>query len=286
VKQPARENGEQIVEFPALRRQAIDWLELERHKHLMYGLIEVDVTDTRRAIQEYRSRTGVPLTLTAYLIGCMARAIAEDRAMQAYRLGRNRLVLFDDVDVATLIERELHGRKLPVPYVLRAANARSFDQIAWELVQARSMDAGAIGFASLPRWLRAHADWGLSLWLTLPAAVRSMSWRWAVSDPYRRKQLTGTVALSAVGMFGSGMGWGIAPMAHTLSLVVGGMATRPRLVGSLVEPRDILCLTLIMDHDVIDGAPAARFSARLTQLIESAHQLGAESEEPSASLKR
>jgi pyruvate/2-oxoglutarate dehydrogenase complex dihydrolipoamide acyltransferase (E2) component len=35
----------------------------------------------------------------------------------------------------------------------------------------------------------------------------------------------------------------------------------------------MLDLTLMFDHDVIDGAPAARFSARLIELMESAHGL-------------
>jgi pyruvate/2-oxoglutarate dehydrogenase complex dihydrolipoamide acyltransferase (E2) component len=32
----------------------------------------------------------------------------------------------------------------------------------------------------------------------------------------------------------------------------------------------MLALTISVDHDVIDGAPAARFGARLAELIEGA----------------
>jgi pyruvate/2-oxoglutarate dehydrogenase complex dihydrolipoamide acyltransferase (E2) component len=35
-----------------------------------------------------------------------------------------------------------------------------------------------------------------------------------------------------------------------------------------IEVREYLSLTLSMDHDLIDGAPAARFAARLKELIE------------------
>ena len=41
-----------------------------------------------------------------------------------------------------------------------------------------------------------------------------------------------------------------------------------------IEPRQILSLTIIFDHDVIDGAPAARFARRLVELIESGYGLG------------
>jgi hypothetical protein len=36
-------------------------------------------------------------------------------------------------------------------------------------------------------------------------------------------------------MFGHGVGWGVTPMGHTLAVVVGGLSTRPVVVGSSVE---------------------------------------------------
>ena len=36
----------------------------------------------------------------------------------------------------------------------------------------------------------------------------------------------------------------------------------------------MLSLTVVFDHDVIDGAPAARFTRRLVELIESGYGLG------------
>ncbi|MFN8473841.1 MAG: 2-oxo acid dehydrogenase subunit E2 [Anaerolineae bacterium] len=40
-----------------------------------------------------------------------------------------------------------------------------------------------------------------------------------------------------------------------------------------IEPRDMLCLKVGFDHNVVDGAPAARFVERLVELIESGHGL-------------
>ena len=56
-------------------------------------------------------------------------------------------------------------------------------------------------------------------------------------------------------------------------LIVGGIATKPAVVDGRVAPRELLQLTLALDHDVVDGAPAARFSRRLTDLIESGYSL-------------
>ena len=40
------------------------------------------------------------------------------------------------------------------------------------------------------------------------------------------------------------------------------------MIDGRIEPREILDLTVTYDHDVIDGAPAARFTQRLVELIE------------------
>ncbi|HNW30614.1 MAG TPA: 2-oxo acid dehydrogenase subunit E2 [Spirochaetota bacterium] len=37
--------------------------------------------------------------------------------------------------------------------------------------------------------------------------------------------------------------------------------------------RKVLYLTVLFDHDVIDGAPAARFMVDFTALLENAHGL-------------
>lgn len=56
-------------------------------------------------------------------------------------------------------------------------------------------------------------------------------------------------------------------------VTVGGIGVRPVLVDEAVVNREHLSLTISVDHDIIDGAPAARFVERLRQLIEEAHGL-------------
>jgi pyruvate/2-oxoglutarate dehydrogenase complex dihydrolipoamide acyltransferase (E2) component len=48
---------------------------------------------------------------------------------------------------------------------------------------------------------------------------------------------------------------------------------KPAVIEERVEPRDLLDLTVAFDHDVVDGAPAARFVKRLVELIESGYGL-------------
>jgi pyruvate/2-oxoglutarate dehydrogenase complex dihydrolipoamide acyltransferase (E2) component len=82
------------------------------------------------------------------------------------------------------------------------------------------------------------------------------------------------VGITAVGMFGNGAGWGI-PIAPPTALMVtvGGIAEKPGVVNGTIVIRDYLSLTISFDHDIIDGAPAARFTERLKELIESGYGL-------------
>ena len=71
---------------------------------------------------------------------------------------------------------------------------------------------------------------------------------------------------------GGGWGFGILPF-HTLGIAIGGIAERPGVVDGRIEIREYLDLTISLDHDIVDGAPAARFTRQLCELIESGYGL-------------
>ena len=50
---------------------------------------------------------------------------------------------------------------------------------------------------------------------------------------------------------------------------MGGIAVTPGVTDQGIVPREHLHVTLSFDHDVVDGAPAARFASRLRDLIEA-----------------
>lgn len=88
-----------VVDFPPERRAMPGLLDLTSGKHRMYALLEVDVTVAKQFIEGHKAQTGELLSFTGYLTFCLARAIDEDRTMQAYRKAGKRLVVFDDVDM-------------------------------------------------------------------------------------------------------------------------------------------------------------------------------------------
>jgi pyruvate/2-oxoglutarate dehydrogenase complex dihydrolipoamide acyltransferase (E2) component len=262
-----------VVDLPPVRQVVVTFLGLSSWGHSIFGFLEVDVTTARRALEQYEARTGERLSFTGYLVYCLARAVDADKSVQAYLKGRKKLLVFDDVDVGMMIEHRFREgqageNRAPVGHVIRRANHKTFMEIHQEI---RTLQAQPPSQRDMPSWLR--------LMLRLPAPLTGLLVSFVHASMHRDPAgkwvaMAGTVGLTSVGMFGSGSGWGLsAPDGHTLSLVVGGMQRKPAVVGDQIEPREFLSLTVSFDHDVVDGAPAARFTQRLKELIECGYGL-------------
>lgn len=246
-----------------VRRGYVDVLDAGRRKNLVHGLLQLDVTEARRLLAHPRDGAA-PLSFSAWVLHCVAAAVDADRIVHAYRR-RNRLVLFADVDVSTQIEAEVAGQRIVKSLIVRAANRKSVRAISDEIRAAQH-----------PRPEDERRYRGTLAFLLLPRFVRRLGWRVVLGDPRWFKRLGGTVGLSSVGMFGAGGGWGIVSAPPTLMVVIGGISTEPRLVDGRPQDRQLLHLTLTLDHAVVDGAPAARFAAHLGRLIETADGLTAD----------
>jgi pyruvate/2-oxoglutarate dehydrogenase complex dihydrolipoamide acyltransferase (E2) component len=78
----------------------------------------------------------------------------------------------------------------------------------------------------------------------------------------------GTVQVTALGMFADGGGFAIAPPSlASLAVVVGGINPSPVEVDGHIERIELLDLTVSIDHNVVDGAPATRFAAEFRQIL-------------------
>ena len=258
----------QIVDLSPARRVMINMLNLAGPKHCMYGLLEVDVTIARQFIAVHKAQTGETLSFTGYITYCLARAVDEEKIVQSYLKGRKKLVLFDDVDVGLMVEQKIGEKRALMGYVIRKANHKTYLEIHQEI---RSVQAAPVPSSrGLQGWFRSAMllPWPLS-------KLFNALFGWVVrQDPTLAVSMGGTVGVTAVGMFGEGhAGWGIFPVTQVLGLVVGGIAWKASVVQGRIEPREILSLTVMFDHDVVDGAPAARFVRRLVELIESGNGL-------------
>lgn len=246
----------QVTPFPKIRRLMVDGGQLGRQKHLVHGLVEIDVTEARRVIHDHQAKTGEALSFTAFIMACLGQAVARNKRMQAYRAWWDKLVIFDEVDVNTMFEVEVAGQKIIRPHIIRAVNKKTVWDIHHEIraFQANHTEGREGKFI----------EW----FVLLPGFLRRLFLRILFKNPHWLKEINGTVSLTSIGMFGQGGGWGIPVSNHTLQITLGGIARRPALIDGQLEERHHLCVTISFDHDIVDGAPAARFVQSLKELIE------------------
>jgi pyruvate/2-oxoglutarate dehydrogenase complex dihydrolipoamide acyltransferase (E2) component len=257
-----------VVELPPGRRVWINTLELSWPAHSIFGLLEVDVTVVRRFIEDYKERTGETLSFAGYLTYCLARAVDEDKSIQAYRKGNKHLIIYDEVNVGLMVEQKVGEKRALMGHVIKGANHKTYRQIHEEIrkVQSEPVPPGR----GMPNWFRSLMllPWPLSKWV-----ISLLRWN-SRRDPTISVAMGGTVALTSVGLFGGDhSGWGISSTPEPLGLVVGGIAWKPAVVEGRIEPREILNLTVSFDHNIVDGGPATRFVKRLVELIESGYGL-------------
>lgn len=258
---PKNDDNYQVIPFPKIRRLMADGGRLGRQKHIVHGLFEIDVTLARQAIREHKARTGEALSFTAFVMACLGRAVDMNKHMHAYRDWRDQLVIFDEVDVNSLFEVEVDGRQIIRPHIIRAVNKKSFRDLHQEIRTFQAEHQGSRE-AQFIRWF-----------VLLPGFARRLFF-WLLSrNPHYLKQSAGTVLMTAIGMFGTGGFWGIPVPNHTLQLTLGGIAEKPGVVDGQIAIREYLSVTISFDHDIIDGAPAARFAQRLKELVESGYGL-------------
>ena len=252
--------GYRIVPFSTNRRMAAASASVCKEHNTIHGLAEVDITEPRRLMSEHLERTGEKLSLTSYVVTCLSRAIAEHPHLNAFRrLGK--LVLLDDVTIGALVEREIDDEKIPEPLGISAAQTKSLKQIHDEIRAAQQHDDDGLGGLSGTRWVR-----------FIPSFLFRLFIRLASKSTYMVKRF-GAVSVTAVGMFGGDTQWFIPLSASTVTITIGGIVPRPMLLeGQLVE-REHLCLTASFDHDIVDGAPAARFMRRFSELVRSGELL-------------
>jgi pyruvate/2-oxoglutarate dehydrogenase complex dihydrolipoamide acyltransferase (E2) component len=252
-----------VSPFPSSRRAVTAAVRAGRRIVPMHGLIDVDVSTARRLLAEHEP----PLSVTACVVAAVARAAAAHPEVHAYRDWRGRLVRHRHVDVQTLIEVPTGQGPFGMVHVVRDADVRDVADIGAE-VHGVKADPASTGSGRAVQRLAPLAGHVPGLFPLMCAGMRRS---------VRAHEFTGTVQVTAVGMFAGGGGFAIAPPTlASLLVVVGGLSRRPRAVGDEVAVRDVLDLTVTIDHDVVDGAPAARFGADLRRRMEQPAGLGLE----------
>ncbi|MFX0037963.1 MAG: 2-oxo acid dehydrogenase subunit E2 [Promethearchaeota archaeon] len=253
----------QISNFPKARITTLDFLSLGDKSHYVKGLIEFDVTAGRNKIREHEKNTGYKISFTAWLLKCIGQAASEFKEVHSMMMGKNKIITFDDVDISITVEKDVNGEKSVMPLVIRKTNKKTVKQITDEIRNAQSEKVnGATVLAD------DDIKKNMKYYLSLPKFIRRYLIKRRLKNPIKVKQLMGTIMVTSIGMFGNLYGWPIPTANHPLAFGVGSITRKPGIFGEKIEIREFLTITVLFNHDVVDGAPATRFISRLGELIE------------------
>ncbi len=259
-----------IKNFPSSRQATIDVGYIGLRKHHVKALIELDVTRARELIKNYRNQKGEEISFTAWILKCISQAIVENRSVHAIRKGKSKLIIFDDLDISIVVEKEVKGEKVPLPVVIRKVNEKSLRDIHSEIKSAKEQKLIDEKDYVLGE---NQYKWAMKFYVSLPQCLRLIIWKFILKNPFLIKKMAGTVVVTSVGMIGNVKGWVIPVSFLPACFALGSIVKKPGVFKERIEVREYLQMTILIDHDVIDGAPAARFVTHLTDLIESGHGL-------------
>lgn len=247
-----------------VRQFTADIGQLSREKHTIRAFLEVDITHALEQIKALRSPT-YKVSLLAWFIKVLGDTVASHPPVNGIKKGPNKVIVFKQVDISTIVEKPVDGVSVPLPLVIRAANAKSPDQINQEIQNAvgQSIENG-----EAPSIGPGENKFLLSLGLILPQWLRLLVLRnFILRNPQRMQNTMGTVMVTSLGTVGHIPSWIMPTSIHPLSIGIGTLTKKPVLVQGKVQPRQILHLTVAFDHDIIDGMPARNFIADLVDRL-------------------
>jgi len=221
-----------------------------KQKNIIHFFTEVDVSLPLIIIEKYKQKYREKLSFTGYLTKSLSNVILNYPSFNSFISG-NRHVLLDEIIISVLVERKIGKDNIPEPMVLRDVAGKTIYEINTEIRKAQKVAKEKEEFGNLTntRVFRFIPGFLLKTFVKLADKNIKMGIKY------------GKICITSVGMFSKNPIW----------VIPHGSATVLLSVGSIIEKNKnkYLCLTVSFDHDIIDGAPAARFMNDLIEEIKS-----------------
>ncbi|HRW64052.1 MAG TPA: 2-oxo acid dehydrogenase subunit E2 [Bacteroidales bacterium] len=252
-----------LNKFPKTRIATNDVCSIGLKKHHIAALLEMDVTESREKIKQYK-RNKNNVSFTAWLLKTISITIKDYADVAAYLKGKRELILFDDINISLIVEKELDGQKIPVPILIEKAQERSMESITEQINNARSQNLSEGDIVLHKKSNRIE-----NLYYHFPGFIRRYIWKFLLNHPKIAFSKMGNVSVTSLGMIGKANGWFIPIAVHPVCFGISRIIKKPVVKNDKIEVREILNMTVLLDHDVIDGAVMARFISKLTENIEN-----------------
>jgi pyruvate/2-oxoglutarate dehydrogenase complex dihydrolipoamide acyltransferase (E2) component len=254
------------IQYPPVRQFTADIGRIDHGKHYVRSLLEVDVTEALQKLKAMRA-PGKKVSFLAWFVKVLADVVAQHPPINGIRQGRNKVVVFKEVNISVIVEKKVDGKAVPLPLVLRNVGAKTPLELNAEIQASVDQSIEHAGNLVLGR---GESEGLLSLAMLLPQWLRLAVMRvFILNNPRRVQEMMGTVMISSLGTVGRLTGWMLPTSMHPLSIGIGSLNKKPAVRQGTIEKRDILHLTVAFNHDVIDGMPALAFVDDLVARLET-----------------
>lgn len=252
-----------IKRIPRSRIATFDTFSIGLEKHHISALLEFDVTESRKKLQILRKK-GIIVSFHGWIIKVIGQVLTLHPEACAFLYSKKKLILFDNINVSFMVEKIIDDQKVPIPVVISKVQEKSAVEITTEIEEAKSQVLSANDTV-----IKQSATFLERSYYLFPGFLRRLFWRILLQNPKMAYPRMGNVVITSPGMLGRINGWFIHRSVHPLSVGIGSILKKPTVIDEVVKVREILHLTILVDHDVVDGGPMVRFLKDLTKNIES-----------------
>jgi pyruvate/2-oxoglutarate dehydrogenase complex dihydrolipoamide acyltransferase (E2) component len=263
----------EVTPFPQSRLSTIDLGHIGVRKHHVAALLEVDVTKARSGLRMANRRGRSTISFLAWLVKNVASSLAEYPNAHAVRMGKRSIATFASVNVSIMVERNVDGSYVPLPLLIPNADSRAVEDIEAQIAVARQQAVQAATVVLGKTGSNRRRRLSMALYYALPGFIRRWLLKRALANPARLQHMMGSVVITSVGMGGRVKGWFIPKSMHPVCIGIGAVTPKAVVLNGRIEAREVLHMTVLVDHDVVDGAPASRWISTLVRAMENGAEI-------------
>jgi pyruvate/2-oxoglutarate dehydrogenase complex dihydrolipoamide acyltransferase (E2) component len=247
-----------------LRKLSIYGFQITENSHNFYALLEFDITNLRKYLREKRLE-GNSGSLFAFMLKAIGRCLSLFPDFNSM-INLKRVTTFEDVDISVPIEMTNGNEVFNKQLVIRDINSKTINEIDTEINESKKSNNYEKSYIKSPLKYK--------IITLLPNFIIRHLFNLVINNHKKVKELSGTAFVTSVSMFSNVPGFIIPYIGKpkSCSFAIGSVYKKPVVKDSKIVIREIINITAIFNHDMIDGAPAARFINQLRKYIETEYK--------------
>jgi len=245
------------------RKLSIYGFDAVQNSHNFLAILEFDVSGLRKHLREKRI-AGNGGSLFVFFLKAIAKCLVEFPSFNAM-INHRKTTVFETVDISVPIEINRDGEVENKQYLIRDADKKPLRVIDDEIRASKKAVDEQKGFI-LSRPVQ-------TLFSLLPRKIAASLLKALLKNHKKVMALSGSVFVTSISMFSDIPGY-VIPYSggpKACSFAIGSVVKKPVVEKDSIVIRETVNVTAVFNHDIVDGAPAARFINRLREIIEKEH---------------